>query len=216
MGAPVPPPSAGSPGPASLPPVDAVEVTALAALYQADRADQSQHNTSALTLIAGAVAYLGLVVTAWKDVKAAAMWPVLLPVPLWMVAAFHVLIMGAVLTRNQSIRILEVRLHSATKLPMLGVASHELGGARARQVMDLDRQPILLKVQTLVTYMGIGCVLFGFTAYAVWNTWHHHGWDTQVRIAAGAYSIAAALVLAAWIRILLYLEEPLPAWAQLP
>lgn len=191
-------------------------MTALAALYQADRADQSQHNTSALTLIAGAVAYLGLVVTAWKDVKSSALWPILLPLPLWMVAAFHVLIVGTVLTRNQSIRILEVRLYSATKLSMLGVASHELGSARARQVLDLDRQPFLLKVQTLVTYVGIGCVLFGFTAYAVWNTWHHHGWDMQVRLAAGAYSIATVLVLAAWIRILRYLKEPLPTWAQLP
>jgi hypothetical protein len=195
--------------------VEPTEVAALAALYQADRADQAQQGSGALTLIAGSVAYLGLLVTAWKDIAAAPYWPVLLPGPLWMVAAFHVLTMGNVLNRNHSIRVLEVRLHSATRLRALGVAANEIGSARGREVMDLNLQPALLKVQTLVTYVGIAGVLLLTTFYGIWDVQHHHGWDWQVWTAAIVYGILALVLAGAWLNVVWLLDERgLPAWAR--
>ncbi|MFD3431249.1 hypothetical protein [Nocardia fluminea] len=187
------------------PPVDAVEATALTALYQAERTDQQVHMNVSLTLIAGAVAYLGLVVSQFQGLKDSRVWPLIIAVPLWMVAAFHVLLMANILTRNKSIQILEARLHAATKLGAMGVPASEIGSERGRQVMDIHVQPWPLKFQTLVTYLGIITTLLTFTYYCLWSAQDIHGWTTWLVVAVVAYSIAVVGLAAAWIKALVSL-----------
>ncbi|MFI6168943.1 hypothetical protein ACIBCN_19340 [Nocardia sp. NPDC051052] len=191
--------------PPTFPPVDAVEVTALAGLYQAERADQQVHMNVSLTLIAGAVAYLGLVVSQFQSLKESRTWPVLIAVPLWMVAAFHVLLMANILTRNKSIQILEARLHAATQLGAMGVAASEIGAERGRKVMDINVQPWALKIQTLVTYVGIIVTLLTFTYYCMWSAYDTQGWTKVVVIGVVVYSLAAVALAAAWIKALVAL-----------
>ncbi len=183
-------------------PVGSVEATALAALYQAERADQQVHMNVSLTLIAGSVAYLGLVVSKFDDLRTSHAWPLVIAVPLWMVAAFHVLLMANILSRNTSIKILEERLHSATKLADMGYAADQIGAERGRKVMDLPIQPWPLKFQTLITYAGIVATLGVFTGYCLWSAHDVHGWYSWVIVGIVAYSLAGVGLGAAWIKVL--------------
>ncbi|MFI5776599.1 hypothetical protein [Nocardia sp. NPDC051570] len=178
--------------------VQRVEVAALTSLYDAERADQQTHMNVALALIAGAVTYLGVVVGQFHDLRQSYLFAVLIPFPLWMVAAFHVLLIATIVTRNKSIRILELRLFAATRLAAAGVTVDEIGRERARKVTDFRVQPWQLKFQTLMTYGGIGLTLVCFTSYCLWNAQNARGWTVPVIVSVPCYLVLTALLALAW------------------
>ena len=176
--------------------IDSDRVAALAALYTSERADQQTHMNVALSLIAGAVVYVGLIASQFTDIKRSYLWAVAAPAPIWIVAAFHVLLISAVLTRNQSIRILEGHLAAAADL---GVPTSEIGSERGRRIMDIDKQPWALKVQTIVTYAGILSSLIAFTFVCLWNAYKYQdGWTPPIIIGIAAYIVLATALLLAW------------------
>ncbi|RDI67854.1 hypothetical protein [Nocardia pseudobrasiliensis] len=180
------------------PEVERVEVAALTSLYEAERTDQQMHMNVSLALIAGAVAYLGVVAAQFHELKQSYVFAVLIPFPLWMVAAFHVLLIATIVTRNKSIRILEMRLYAATRLAASGVTVDQIGRERARKVTDFRDQPWQLKSQTLVTYGGIGLTLVSVTSYCLWNAQLVRGWTVPVMLSVPCYLLLGALLALAW------------------
>ncbi|MCM6772064.1 hypothetical protein NDR87_02770 [Nocardia sp. CDC159] len=180
------------------PEVERAEVAALTSLYDAERGDQQVHLNVSLALIAGAVAYLGVMAAQFHELKRSYVWSVLIPFPLWMVAAFHVLLMATIVTRNRSIRILEARLYAATRLWAAGVTFEEIGRERARKVTDFRIQPWPLKIQSLVTYGGIVATLLSVTAYCLWHAHHIRGWTVPVIVSVPVYLAFTVLLAVAW------------------
>ncbi|MBF6327734.1 hypothetical protein [Nocardia transvalensis] len=186
----------------TLPAFDKVEVAAVSTLYDAERADQQVHMTVALAVIAGGVTYLGVVAGQFHQLKHSDFWAVLLPFPLWMIAAFHVLLMAAIVTRNKSIMLLEARLYAATRLAAFEIPADAIGRARLRKVTDFVPQRWPLKIQSLITYGGIGLTLVSFTCFCLWNAHIVQGWTFMVVAAIPFYLVLSGCLLAAWYTVL--------------
>src|ERR1039458_2606526 len=105
-------------------------VTALAALYQGEKTDASYiFNTAmvmmgvAVTYVVGAIPFVGnlsrppITSSALASSEVAWLFLLLLPIPLWLIAAFHSLITLNAMSHGISVRIIEDELFKASELP---------------------------------------------------------------------------------------------------
>src|SRR5205814_8417463 len=114
-------PKPPSPEPANDP------LAALAALYQGEKTDASYVFNTAMVMMGVAVAYLvGAVpfVGSLGHTPIGWLFLLLLPVPLWLIAAFHSLMTLNAMSHGISVRIIEDALFEASKLQ----ANRELVG----------------------------------------------------------------------------------------
>lgn len=114
-------------------------VTALAALYQGEKTDASYVANSAMAMMGFGVAYLvGAIVFVGNLSHGPIAWLflLLLPIPLWLIAAFHSLMTLNLMSHGISIRIIEDALFKASELP---VERDLVGSAAGDKTMDITQ-----------------------------------------------------------------------------
>src|SRR5215211_785807 len=152
-------------------------IAALGVMYQAERQDQGNLLLTALALIAGAAAYIGVAVALVNSASNPGNPWVLafLPFPMWVVTAYHVLLVANALVRSASVEIIEKRL-----IGVLNLRNEEprIGSRAAQRVMNIDEQPTVLRIQSYITYVGVGAVVVAFTVYCLTVAAKSNGWDS--------------------------------------
>ncbi len=136
------PPQQNAPPPPPDPPVDgnADSVAALGALYQGEKTDASYVFSTAMAMMGIAEAYLvGAIPFVEKlghEPPEPLAWLLLLiiPVPLWLVAAFQSLMTLNAMSHGNSIRIIENALFDASRLR---VRRNLVGSAAGDRIMDV-------------------------------------------------------------------------------
>lgn len=191
-------------------------VTALAALYQGEKTDTSYiFNTAmvmmgvAVTYVVGAIPFVGnlsrpaITTSALASSEVAWLFLLLLPIPLWLIAAFHSLITLNAMTHGISVRIIEDELFKASELP---TNKRTLVGSLAGdRIMDITQAKVAHKITTVIVYAGVAFLVIGFTVYSL------HSADEVVRrsvelanvpvlrIAIAVYSLLLGVVALSWI-----------------
>jgi hypothetical protein len=153
-------------------------VTALAALYQGEKTDASYVLNTAMVMMGVAVAYLVAAIpfvgklsharTAEKIVDAGYAWLflLLLPIPLWLIIAYHSLVTLNAMSHGISVQIIEHALFKASELPIK--VRDLVGSAAGDKIMDINQAKIIHKLTTVVVYGGVGLLVIGFTGYALY------------------------------------------------
>jgi hypothetical protein len=173
-------------------------VAALAALYQGEKTDASYiFNTAmammgiAVTYVVGAIAFLG------NPNRGAIPWLflLLLPVPLWLIVAFHSLITLNAMSHGISVKIIEDALFEASELR---VRRDLVGSAAGDKIMDIMQEKLVHKLTTVVVYAGVGCLVIGFTIYALHSARGGVGNGFVWVLAIVAYSLLLIMVALSW------------------
>lgn len=180
-------------------------VAAVAAMYTSDRHDRATLIAQNLTLTSIALAYMGVVVAfvAKADpVDLGAMLLVCLPLPAWMVGAYHLLTAALLFTRSTSLSTLEARLvQTAGWSPKMG---EQLGTRANDEFANVLTQPWPLRVQTLVAYGVIYLLIEFFTVYCidVGVSAESGQWTAAVVVGSVVYCGLAAASVIGWRWIL--------------
>jgi hypothetical protein len=178
-------------------------VTALAALYQGEKTDASYVFNTAMVMMGVAVAYLvGAIpfVGNFNQGQFDWLFLLLLPIPLWLIAAFHSLMTLNAMSHGISVRIIENELFEATGL-RVKVKRNLVGSAAGDRIMDITQAKAVHILTTVVVYGGVAFLVIGFTAYALYSakrivTLPH---APVVEIAIATYSLLAIMVALSWI-----------------
>jgi hypothetical protein len=179
-------------------------VTALAALYQGEKTDASYVFNTAMAMMGIAVAYL---VGAIPFVGNLSHGPIpwlfllLLPIPLWLIVAFHSLITLNAMSHGISVRIIEDALFEASELR---VRRELVGSAAGDKIMDITQAKFAHKLTSVFVYGGVAFLVMGFTAYAVYSANGIvkndvvlvHARVTEIAIAT--YLLLAVIVALSW------------------
>jgi hypothetical protein len=98
---------------------DEARVSALAALYQSERADNMTAGSAVMAVIGGAIAYVGLTALAGAPDQVLGGVNILpfLPFPLWALVVYQSILVGIAMLRSTSIRFLEDSLSGKAGLP---------------------------------------------------------------------------------------------------
>jgi hypothetical protein len=157
-----------------------LRVGALAALYQAERADISNILGQALVLVSISVAYIGTIIAILVSGNDAfegglGMW---LPLPVWIAISFNVILNALVFAHNVSAKKLERDLTSIAgytpeEARIIGVQAGTKVSDLKSQLLSRDRYP--LAGATIVSYFGVLAVVLAFTIYCLIST-AEHGW----------------------------------------
>jgi hypothetical protein len=181
-------------------------IAALAALYQGEKTDASYVFNTAMAMMGIAVAYL---IGAIPFVGNLGHGPIgwlfllLLPFPLWLIAAFHSLMTLNAMSHGISVQIIERALFRASGLP---IAEQDLvGSAAGDKIMDITQSKPAHKLTTVVVYGGVAFLVIGFTAYALYSANGIIKVDASlvhaqvIKIAIAAYLLLAVMVSLSWI-----------------
>jgi hypothetical protein len=184
-------------------------VIALAALYQGEKTDASYVFNTAMVMMGVAAAYLvGAIPFVDKLSQGGGARPfdwlflLLLPSPLWLIVAFHSLITLNAMSHGISVRIIEDALFQASGLL---VDRDMVGSAAGDKIMDITQAKPAHKLTTLVVYRGVGLLVIGFTAYALYSangivkSGVVLGLAPVVWIAIGTYLLLLVMVTRSWI-----------------
>ena len=182
-------------------------VSALGAMYQAEKTDGTGIFNVAMALMGLGVAYLvGAISTADKYGSASLPWSavLLLPIPLWLIAAFNSLMTLNSMSHGVSVQILEDALFTQTKL------HHKLrplvGSRAGDRVMDIQRSKITHKIATIFVYGGVGASVVLYTSGVIYQAWHHVPRWISVCAILG-YSLAVLIVFTSWVGGFRLLQE---------
>jgi hypothetical protein len=174
-------------------------IAALAALYQGEKTDASYVLNTAMVMMGVAVAYLiGAIpfVGNLRNGPFAWLFLVLLPIPLWLIVAFHSLMTLNAMSHGISVRIIEDALFEASELR----ARRDLvGSAAGDKIMDITQAKVVHKATTVVVYLGVACLVIGFTVYALYSAKGIVKHDVIWVIAIVTYSLLLIMVLLSWI-----------------
>lgn len=147
-------------------------IPALSALYQGEKTDASSLFNTAMAMMALAAAYL-LGAIEWVDklqgTPNARLSLVLLPIPLWLVIAFHSLITLNAMSHGISVQILEHALFASADLR---VRRDMVGSAAGDKIMDMNRAQPIHRITTVVVYGGVALSVLVFTIGALYSAWH--------------------------------------------
>jgi hypothetical protein len=179
-------------------------ITALAALYQGEKTDASYVFNTAMAMMGVAVAYIVgaiSVIDRFSSGTAGCLFLLLLPLPLWLVAAFHSLMTLTAMSHGISVRVIEDALFKKSELE---VERDLVGSAACDKIMDITRAKAAHVLTTLVVYGGIAFLVIGFTAYALYRAKEVKDNDTLIHaraleIAMSVYFLFAVMVAYSWI-----------------
>jgi hypothetical protein len=154
---------------------DSDSITALAALYQGEKTDAAYLFNTAMVMMGVAVAYLvgAMTVVGKPNHELNELpWPflLLLPIPLWLIIAFHSLITVNAMSHGISVRIIEDALFEASQLGHR-VKRDMVGSAAGDKIMDITQAKPAHILTTVVIYAGVAFLVVGFTAYALYTAW---------------------------------------------
>jgi hypothetical protein len=174
-------------------------ISALGALYQAEKSDASGMFNVAMTVMAigaayivGALGYTGNYGTRslpWILVALA-------PAPLWIIAAFQSILTLTSMMHGVSVQILEDALFQETGLAS-GLRNY-VGSKGADQIQDIRESAWPNSIATVFIYTGVGGSVLGFTTYAIDQAWNHLSQGTNIGLIVG-YLLAAAIVVLSWV-----------------
>jgi hypothetical protein len=142
-------------------------IAALAALYQGEKTDASSIFNTAMAMMGVAVAYLVFAIPFVGNLSRGpipGIFLILLPVPLWIIIAFHSLITLNAMSHGVSVRIIEDALFEASELR---VERDLVGSAAGDKIMDVKVSKPAHKLTTRFVYVGVGLLVIGFTIYAL-------------------------------------------------
>lgn len=177
-------------------------VPAIVALFDAERREVQSILGHALSLISILVAYSTVVGAVWAtrpDTVPHALVPVV-PIPLWMVIAWHSQLNSRVFAHNQAIVVLEQKL--LDHIPSITYPTRLwLGHTSGRLVNEI---PILLKEKryaiaaaAIITYGGLLAIVLALTiASVVVPTFVNHDWQ-ELAWAMSVVYVAIFFLLAA-------------------
>jgi hypothetical protein len=181
-------------------------VTALAALYQAEKADPlNLFNTNLVIMGAIAVTYP---VGALQIMDHISHGPItwlfllLLPAPLWLIVAFHSLMTLNAQSHGISVRIIEDALFEASELR---VGRELVGSAAGDKIMDITQSKAIHKLITAVIYGGVADLDIGFTGFALYSANRIIQNDIVlvharvIWVAIGTYLLLMIMVALSWI-----------------
>jgi hypothetical protein len=183
-------------------------VPALAGLYQGEKTDATGIFNTAMAMMGVAVAYLiGAIPFVSKISEGPIPWVflILLPMPLWIVIAFHSLITLNAMSHGVSVRIIENALFESSGLRGK-VKRNLVGSAAGDKIMDITQAKTVHKLTTVFVYGGVAVLVLLFTAYALYSAMGliEKG-DIRflqagvVWTAAVMYILVAIMVLRSWI-----------------
>ncbi len=184
------------------PPQAADRLTALSLMYQVERQDRANNVLAGLTLIAAALAYLGIAALVLNDPRLpGGTWiPAFLAFPLWVASSFQALLVWSGVEISKSAKSLEQQLEQA--LGLGDVVTPDSDARAAGQAFYLFKQPVVVKIQSVVCYGGIWAVIVAFSVICLAVAARGRHWASPQVITAGAvYFMLLAGNLAAWLRI---------------
>lgn len=180
-------------------------VPALAALYQGEKTDASYVFNTAMAMMGIAVLYLVSIlpfIGKFGEGPIGWLFLLLLPIPLWLIVAFHSLITLNAMSHGISVRIIEQALFEVSDLQ---VKRDLVGSAAGDKIMDITKSRTAHKLVTVVVYGGVALLVIGFTAYALYtangiikNDVALVHWRV-IWIARGIYSLLVITVALSWI-----------------
>lgn len=173
-------------------------INALAALYQAEKTDATGVFNTAMALMGIGGAYLGLMMTNVDKFGVGLLnWltVLLLPCPLWLIAAFHSLMTLNAMSHGVSVRIIENQLFKESGLH---VDRDLVGSASGDKFMDITKSRYIHKVTTSVVYFGVAALVVGFTIYVLFSAWGHVSHAALI-VAIVSYIILSIIVMFSWI-----------------
>jgi len=180
------------------------DIDLLKTIYQADRAQQSSDLAVALALVGAFIAYVSATLAFSKDLFENGRfshihWALLfVPLPAWIMAAYHSLLGTASPVRSRSIKAIETILKDRA-----GFTRAEAGKARfignegAEKVINIDEAKWAHKTASFITYGGVLPLIVGYTAYFVGRAPAIPLWGRL--IAAVAYGVLGVLIINSWI-----------------
>lgn len=148
-------------------------VKALAAFYQAEKTDASGVFRTAMAMMAIGGAYLCVMITnIYRFGSGPGDWLILLvlPLPLWLIAAFQSLMTLNAMSHGVSVQIIEDALFAESALPA-GTRNY-VGSVSGDKIMDINKSRFIHHLTTYIVYIGVGMLVIGFTSYTVYLTWH--------------------------------------------
>jgi hypothetical protein len=147
----------------------------------------------AVAYLVGAIPFVGNLShgpSAW-------LFLLLLPIPLWLIVAFHSLMTLNAMSHGISVRIIENALFEASRLPVGG--RDLVGSAAGDKIMDITQSKAVHKLTTVVVYVGVACLVIGFTVYALYSAKGIVKDDVVWVLAIVAYSLLFIMVALSWI-----------------
>jgi hypothetical protein len=175
-------------------------IAALSALYQGEKTDASYVFNTAMVMMGVAVAYLVGAIPFVGNLShgpSAWLFLLLLPIPLWLIVAFHSLMTLNAMSHGISVRIIENALFEASGLP---VGERDLvGSAAGDKIMDITQSKAVHAVTTVVVYVGVACLVIGFTVYALYSAKGVVKDDVVWVLAIVGYSLLVIMVALSWI-----------------
>lgn len=182
-------------------------VAALGALYQAEKTDAAYIFNTAMAMMGAGVAYLVAMVSVVQNLGGPSLsWRValVLPFPLWLIAAFHSLITLNAMSHGVSVRIIEHALF--TESGLLAETRSFVGSAAGDRIMDINQSRRAHVITTLVVYVGVALMVLGFTGYVIVRAWNNVSLGTRTAAMVG-YLLLAVVVASSWIVGLLVIAE---------
>lgn len=195
-------------------------VPAIVALFQAERTEVQNVLAHALSLVSILVAYSTVVGAVWAtrpETVPHALVPVV-PIPVWMVIAWHSQLNSRVFAHNQAIVILEQKL--LDHIPSITYPTRLwLGHTSGRLVNEI---PILLKEKryaiaaaSIITYGGVLAIALTLTIASVAvPILVNHDWQLLAGGMAVVYVAVIALVAASYKASMAIDIDTMDAWAK--
>lgn len=175
-------------------------IPALSALYQGEKTDAAVIFNTAMAMMGVAVAYLvGAIPFVQKISEGPIPGPflLLLPIPLWLIIAFHSLITLNAMSHGVSVMIIENALFKASGLGPK-VDRNMVGSAAGDKIMDIGVSRFIHKMTTLFVYGGVGIAVLLFTGYSV-SSARAFVPASVIWMASAVYVLLVFMVVVSWV-----------------
>lgn len=177
---------------------DGDKVEALAAIYTGTRADNSSIMNVGLALLGAGVTYIAATLAFADAFGTDVDWIIVavLPAPLWIVAAFHSLIVSITMVNAVTAQYVEARL-----MDVAGVGNPDrryIGYQRAEMIMNIGKSRWSHKVMVVLTYGGAATLVLGYTVYMTWLYWTNDDNVFGTMLFTAFYTAATISVIFSW------------------
>jgi hypothetical protein len=152
-------------------PDDTHKLTALTAIYTATRSDMSSIMNVSMALLGAGAAYIAATLAFADKFGQDVSWiaVILLPSPLWLVAAFHSLLLSISMSHTVTARYAERRLLTHAEVEPLDW--HHIGLEAGDRIMNFKRSRWSHAVMDLIIYGGAAALVVAYSIYMLVKAW---------------------------------------------
>lgn len=171
-------------------PDDAQRLTALTAIYTASRSDMSSIMNVSMALLGAGAAYIAATLSFADKFGNNVGWIVviLLPSPLWLVAAFHSLLLSISMAHTLTARYAEHQLLIFAEVDPS--KWRHIGLDAGDRIMNVAKSRWSHKVMDLIIYLGAAALVIAYTVYMLGKAWPE---ETTWAIIFGCVYLGAAV-----------------------